>query len=85
MNVDDSNGSSGKRGRRPVCTKCGQILTRNRYDKCIWCGQPVPDEFKLTDEERNAYVEKQHQQKMDLITKEKQRVRNAAERSTFLQ
>ena len=83
MNVDDNNRTLGKRSRRPVCAKCGQIISKNQFDKCMWCGQPVPDEFKLTDEERSVILEKQRQQKVDLIAKEKQRGRGAASRSLF--
>jgi len=83
MNVGDSNAATVKRSRRPLCVKCGQVVTKNQFDKCMWCGEPLPDNLKLTNDERTAILEKQQQQKRQLIAKENERLKKSTEWSLF--
>ncbi len=84
MNVDENVGDTPRGAKRPLCSKCGQVLAKNQFDKCLWCGEAVPDELKLTDDEKNEFREKQQKQKRDLITKDsKNRIEGQLERSLF--
>ncbi len=48
-----------KRARRPRCPQCGQVLTKSLFDRCVWCGAELPEELRLTDEEKTRFYEQQ--------------------------
>jgi len=40
------------------CTKCNQILKEKAFDKCMYCGEPIPKETRLDPSEKAARLQK---------------------------
>lgn len=40
-----------------TCAKCRQKLVDRTFDKCMYCGQPIPENLRLSDEEKNKSLE----------------------------
>ena len=83
MSTDDGAVTTAKPFKRPRCSRCGQIVSRNQFDKCLWCGEAVPEELRFTDDERIALSEKQMKQKKELIAKETKKIKDDLQSSIF--
>ena len=83
MDVDNDNATRIKRSPKPRCAKCGQFLSKNQFNKCIWCGEAVPEEFELTDDEKSAILSEQQKRKADLIAKDSKRLAEQKDFSMF--
>ena len=41
-----------------VCTKCNRVLQESVYDKCMYCGEPIPEIFRLSEYKKEEIKEK---------------------------
>ncbi len=45
----------------PTCTKCNQALKNPEHQKCMYCGEPIPEELRLTKEEVHSRLSSKHE------------------------
>jgi ribosomal protein L37E len=55
------------------CKKCGHALKKNRHDKCLFCGFPMPVELHSSAEEKTAALNKFKQRTAEELTKHKEK------------
>lgn len=52
-----------------ICKQCQRVLQRSVHDKCLFCGEPIPEVFKLNEFEKNKIQQ-------DVDQREKKRKKN---------
>lgn len=68
--MSDSEGANTqpKRSRRPICPNCGQVLSKSLFDRCVWCGAELPEELRLSSEEKSQFRAQQKDKLADVQT-----------------
>ena len=42
-----------------TCQKCGRKILATVHDRCMYCGEPLPDEQKFSEQEKQAVLKSQ--------------------------
>ncbi len=57
MTTGEGSAVPPERSHRLKCPKCGQILMKSSSGVCLWCGAELPEELRLTSEEKTGIHE----------------------------
>ena len=60
----------------PKCPRCQRVLVNRLVDYCLYCGEPIPVDMQLTDQEKAVINERQ---KDRIESKRRLRKENEAE------
>lgn len=44
--------------RERICQRCQRVLQESVHDKCMFCGEPIPEIFKLSEIKKEEIREK---------------------------
>lgn len=55
-----------------ICQKCQRVLQESVHDKCMFCGEPIPELFKLSEIKKEEIRDK---------TEEREKKRKAKKKS----
>lgn len=54
-----------------ICQKCQRVLQESVHDKCMFCGEPIPELFKLSEIKKEEIRDKTEAREKKRKTKKK--------------
>ena len=44
-----------------ICDKCSRELKNLEHQRCLYCGEPIPEEFRLSPEETRKIIQQKNE------------------------